>query len=1379
MGGVPFYFTIDTGASQTILSSKVYEKIPVDLRPSLQPSSHNITCAGGTILKEHGKATLDFKLGNLCLSKELIVADIGDEGLLGADIMQEDEQGPGDLMISRGILRLRNTDIEVLRVGKDCRVRKVTAADHFTIPGYCEQVIDVYIERFPEDDHVGNNDILIEPCDGFTDRYPLVMASTVVNMDSSPTQQVRLLNPGSDPVSIYQDSVIGRAERYEDLHMLVESEDPSQSGNNSAVRRLQLMSEDVERDVPIVTACTSKSKLPSHLEQLCSQACEGRSSDEVKIITDLLLKHENAFSRDEFDLGRVSPKYGTHSIDTGTAKPVRCPPRRVPLAFADEERKVIDTMEKQGIIRKSYSCWSSPLCLVRKKDGKVRPCIDYRAVNKVTKMDNFPIPRTRDCLDAVAGAKLFSTFDVTSSYHQIPVKEEDIPKTAFITKYGLYEHCTMPMGMRNSSATFQRCVQSILHGLNWVSCLVYLDDIIVFANTFQEHADRVDLVLNRLEEAGLKLKASKCHLFAEQAHFLGHIISAEGVLPSPDNVARILQFAAPENPTQARALVGMGSYYRRHIKGYSDMMRPIIELTKKGKEFRWTTQCDEALQKLKEALVSPPIMAYPLDSGEYFLDCDASDYCIGGVLSQIQDGEEKVIAYGSKMLNKAERNYCVTDKELLSIRYFVEYFRQYLLGRKFTVRTDHRALSFLFSFKEPKGRLARYLEILSAYDFTVSYRKDSGHSNADGVSRCVSLWDCECNEVDTMEPLKCWPCKKCEKRAIYMKSSLLMGREEKKKEVHYQPMNEGESIKGVNQVTCVTNSVAPNNNRSNSELRRKLNFASGTPCDDSHVDVESRVELSTMLQKQNSEVCGDSNGLVSLRSGISTVEEGMKQPNGECTMMTSEQTTGKVRADETRSKGIQDGGQTRRNSESPTILPIKVILSDFTEVELSKRQKEDPDIRFVYENMLKGSKRPESSEAVTKSPAARHYWLIWDSLKMSNGVIYKECFSKKGDSKYFQLLVPRSLKKEVLQEVHDGVMGGHFGCRKTYEKVKLKYYWYELKNDVNNWVLSCDICASDKAPYKRPKAPLGSLGVGAAMVTLSTDVIGPFPMTPRNNRYILVVTESFTKWVEIFAIPDQTAATTANIILNEVIARYGSPLSIHSDLGSNYESQIFKELCKLMEVRKTRTSVRNPKGNGQVEKFNRTLVRMIKAYLKGQQENWDLNLGCLAAAFRATPSASSKFTPNMLMLGREVRIPGEICSAFDDTQRSIRSYGEYVDWLRDHMQAAHDIAREHLGEAAVRHKYSYDVKIKHNRFEKGESVWYRHERRVPGISPKLQPAYVLCVVLKRLSDLNYFIELESGSRCVVHHDKLKKYEGENRPKWMDRAIRVYNRDNGN
>ena len=194
----------------------------------------------------------DLQLGGLSLSKELIVADIGDEGLLGADIMHEDERGPGDLILSRGISRLRDVDIEVLRVGKDCRVRKVTAADHFAIQGYCEQVIDVFIERFPEDDYSRKNDILVEPCDQFSDRYHLVMASTVIDMDSSPIQKVRLLNPSSDPVLIYQDSVIGRAERYDDIGTLLQSEDPSQSDNHCAVRRIQFMSKSVENEGPRV-----------------------------------------------------------------------------------------------------------------------------------------------------------------------------------------------------------------------------------------------------------------------------------------------------------------------------------------------------------------------------------------------------------------------------------------------------------------------------------------------------------------------------------------------------------------------------------------------------------------------------------------------------------------------------------------------------------------------------------------------------------------------------------------------------------------------------------------------------------------------------------------------------------------------------------------------------------------------------------------------------------------------------------------------------------------------------------------------------------------------------------------------------------------------
>ncbi|VDI02863.1 Hypothetical predicted protein [Mytilus galloprovincialis] len=217
------------------------------------------------------------------------------------------------------------------------------------------------------------------------------------------------------------------------------------------------------------------------------------------------------------------------------------------------------------------------------------------------------------------------------------------------------------------------------------------------------------------------------------------------------------------------------------------------------------------------------------------------------------------------------------------------------------------------------------------------------------------------------------------------------------------------------------------------------------------------------------------------------------------------------------------------------------------------------------------------------------------------------------------ILVPDKMKKEVLNNMHNSILSGHLGKNKTKEKLAQRYYWYEMKEDIQIWISQCDICGANKPPQKLLRAPLGKMPVGGPLDRLATDLLGPLPLTPRNNRYILTVTDYFTKWVEVFPVPDQTATTCANIILNDVICRFGFPLAIHSDQGRNYESDIFQELCSILDIRKTRTSPRNPKCNGQVERFNRTLVSMIKSYLRGEQTNWDLNLGCLASAYRACP----------------------------------------------------------------------------------------------------------------------------------------------------------------
>ena len=252
-----------------------------------------------------------------------------------------------------------------------------------------------------------------------------------------------------------------------------------------------------------------------------------------------------------------------HAIDVGVHKPIKQPPRRVSAAFADEEENVIKQTEEQGIIRPSESPWASPIVLVRKKSGKVRPCEDYRRLNAITVKDAFPLPRVSDCLDAIAGATLFSCLGITSGYHQIPVKECDIPKTAFCTIYRLYEYVFMPMGSTNSPATFQRLMELALRGLQWHTFLIYLDDIVAYGKTFEEHLQRVRVVLERIKDVGLKLKPEKCQLFQKEVDFLGHLVSAVGIKPNPHNIARIKLWPIPENVTQVRQILGMGNYYIR------------------------------------------------------------------------------------------------------------------------------------------------------------------------------------------------------------------------------------------------------------------------------------------------------------------------------------------------------------------------------------------------------------------------------------------------------------------------------------------------------------------------------------------------------------------------------------------------------------------------------------------------------------------------------------------------------------------------------------------------------------------------------------------------------------------------------------------------
>ena len=345
----------------------------------------------------------------------------------------------------------------------------------------------------------------------------------------------------------------------------------------------------------------------------------------------LLLEYHDLFDEGRNDFGRTGKI--KHRIDTGESPPFREPVRRIPPFHKCQAKELLREMLDKNVIKTSNSPLASPLVLVQKKYGTTRFCVDYQKVNAVTRKDAYPLPRVDDTLDTLAGSKWFSTLDLISGYWQVEMSPEHREKTAFCTTKGLFEFNVMPFGLCNAPATFQRLMDMVLAGLQWSSCLVYLDDIIVIGKTFEDHLMNLREVFKHLKEAGLKLKRNKCDLCMEQVKFLGHIVSAEGVQIDPEKTEKVAQWPQPFSKREVQQFLGLANYYRRFVKDFASINKPLHCLTEKTSKFDWTDDCQRAFEQLRQRLVTAPILVFPDFSLTFLLDTDASDIGIGAVLS--------------------------------------------------------------------------------------------------------------------------------------------------------------------------------------------------------------------------------------------------------------------------------------------------------------------------------------------------------------------------------------------------------------------------------------------------------------------------------------------------------------------------------------------------------------------------------------------------------------------------------------------------------------------------------------------------------------------------------------------------------------------------
>ena len=928
------------------------------------------------------------------------------------------------------------------------------------------------------------------------------------------------------------------------------------------------------------------------------------SEKQMQELAAVLTKNHAAFAKDSKDYGRVTDKFSCkHSIVTGDAKPVHQRPYRHSKFEEDFLRALVDELHQAGLIRPSSSPWISPVVLVKKKDGGLRMCIDFRRLNAATKRDPYQLPRIDSIIDKMQGSAYFSSIDVLSAFWNVPMAEEDIEKTGFTTAFGNYEWTRMPFGLINASSTFQRLIDEITSGIEGASA--YIDDVFVYTTTWEAHLTALDRTLARLVEAGLKCKLSKCSFGGDSVKCLGQLVSEQGVTIDDDKIQAIRDLPRPMDATGMRSFVGAVNYFRQFIEHYAEICAPLLELTKKKVEWDWTEACEHAFQTLKAKLCEKPVLAMPdFNEGHnvFRLHTDWSKTAIGAVLLQTDKttGKEHAIAYASRILTSAERNYAPTEGECLAVVWAVKKFRHYLHGRTFEILTDHHALKWLQSARFSNSKLERWALALQEHDYRIDYHRGTDNVVADCLSRAVDTAVIAWEDQEARES-------QVDTDVCHAGTDL----DELSKSEHADMIRCAmcNDPGGANNMAFCTGCDKP------FHLRCHLPPLATVPigdwyclsCNSSAGQLEELRDPDTLLEYFPNDFYQNAALMECLRSG------GVGSALNAQHRRALTRFLKKVRLHPTYPGWIQVRTRIRSkaNREQPwrTSPPVEYRWG----------------VIRMFHDMLGHSGIEHTQRALAKQ-------VYWPNIKKDIAAFCMACMvcQQRKAVMYESETMSNTAIHGALKHIHVD-LAGPFKLTLDKKSVTFEATVSVIEQPRRSGRSKSPAKEVTKEAPAAPSLPPAIKPTGKSRKGSSELQSKPEP-PPVQQHWILVIIDYFTKAAELVAVPSKSADTIARALWDNWFCRYGVPSFVTSDNGTEFSGEFSAMLERLGVVHVT-TAVRHPQANGVCERLVGTIKRKLYSYCDGHPTHWISYLPRLRYAYMQEVHGATRYSPFEIVYG--------------------------------------------------------------------------------------------------------------------------------------------------